>query len=157
TVGTKWIKWLESEFTDWKVRGLSPTFASRLALSRLGQPGSIPALILPLGGVAARHRKSFTAEQFFLVFSNLECSRAVRAEEVGRSLEANQRALSGHYPRLSPHQRGKAADSSFSLIRVHKQRPSNCHAGLAKLAVKRNGSSCHSFFRSVTLLALLRH
>ncbi|GAA56584.1 hypothetical protein CLF_111138, partial [Clonorchis sinensis] len=30
----------------------------------LGQPGSIPALVLPLGGVAARHRKGVTAERF---------------------------------------------------------------------------------------------
>ncbi|KAG5454320.1 hypothetical protein CSKR_109228 [Clonorchis sinensis] len=38
-------KWLEREFTDLKVCGSNPTrSASRLPLSRLGQPGSIPAL-----------------------------------------------------------------------------------------------------------------
>ncbi|KAG5445017.1 hypothetical protein CSKR_105029 [Clonorchis sinensis] len=36
---------LEREFTD-----------------RLGQPGSIPALVLPSGGMAVRHRKGVTAE-----------------------------------------------------------------------------------------------
>ncbi|KER30515.1 hypothetical protein T265_03123 [Opisthorchis viverrini] len=39
-------KWLEREFTDRKVRGSNPTSASRLPLSRLGQPGSIPALLI---------------------------------------------------------------------------------------------------------------
>ncbi|KAG5444121.1 hypothetical protein CSKR_101607 [Clonorchis sinensis] len=42
-----------------------PTSASRLSLSRLGKPGSIPALVLPSGGMAARHRKGATGEQFF--------------------------------------------------------------------------------------------
>ncbi|KAG5452175.1 hypothetical protein CSKR_111495 [Clonorchis sinensis] len=32
--------------------------------SRLGLPGSIPALMLPSGGMAARHRKGVTAERF---------------------------------------------------------------------------------------------
>ncbi|KAG5446506.1 Glutamine-dependent NAD(+) synthetase [Clonorchis sinensis] len=57
-----WLKWLEREFTDRKVRGSNPTSASRLPLSRLGQPGSISAFVLPSGGMAARHRKSATAE-----------------------------------------------------------------------------------------------
>ncbi|KAG5452815.1 hypothetical protein CSKR_109016 [Clonorchis sinensis] len=30
--------------------------ASRLPISRLGQPGSIPVLVFPSGGMAARHR-----------------------------------------------------------------------------------------------------
>ncbi|KAG5445016.1 hypothetical protein CSKR_105028 [Clonorchis sinensis] len=55
--GARWLKWLEREFTDRKVRGSIPTSVSRLPLSRLGQPGSIPALVLPSGGMAARHRK----------------------------------------------------------------------------------------------------
>ncbi|KAG5445102.1 hypothetical protein CSKR_104004 [Clonorchis sinensis] len=87
--------WLQREFTDRKVRGSNPTSASRLplsrleqpgsipafvlpsgsmaarhrmgvrSLSRLGQPGSIPALVLPSGGMAARHRKGATTEGFF--------------------------------------------------------------------------------------------
>ncbi|KER19280.1 hypothetical protein T265_11896 [Opisthorchis viverrini] len=52
---------LECKFTDWKVRGSNPTSASRLPLFRLGQPGSIPALVRPSGGMAARHRKGATA------------------------------------------------------------------------------------------------
>ncbi|KAG5454288.1 hypothetical protein CSKR_113009 [Clonorchis sinensis] len=55
--GARWPKWLERESTDRKVRGSNPTSASRLPLSRLGQPGSISALVLPSGGMAARHRK----------------------------------------------------------------------------------------------------
>ncbi|KAG5441728.1 hypothetical protein CSKR_110671 [Clonorchis sinensis] len=58
-----WLKWLEREFTDRKVRGSNPTSASRLPLSRLGQPGSISALVFPSGGMAARHRKGVTAER----------------------------------------------------------------------------------------------
>ncbi|KER23764.1 hypothetical protein T265_08417 [Opisthorchis viverrini] len=46
------------------VRGSNPISATRLPLSRLGQPGSIPALMLPSGGMAARHRKGATAERF---------------------------------------------------------------------------------------------
>ncbi|KAG5444261.1 hypothetical protein CSKR_104528 [Clonorchis sinensis] len=56
---------LERERTDRKVRGSNPASASRLPLSRLGQRGSIPALVLPSGGVAARHRKGATAERLF--------------------------------------------------------------------------------------------
>ncbi|KAG5452617.1 hypothetical protein CSKR_100442, partial [Clonorchis sinensis] len=59
----RWPKWLEREFTDRKVRGSYPTSASPLLLSRLGQPGSIRALVLPLGGMVARHRKGVTAER----------------------------------------------------------------------------------------------
>ncbi|KAG5452151.1 hypothetical protein CSKR_108326 [Clonorchis sinensis] len=58
-----WLKGLEHEFTDRKVRGSNPNSASRLPLSRLGQPGSIPALVLPSGSMAARHRKGVTAER----------------------------------------------------------------------------------------------
>ncbi|KAG5450113.1 putative leucine--tRNA ligase, mitochondrial, partial [Clonorchis sinensis] len=58
----RWLKWLEREFTDRRVRGSNPTSASRLPLSRFGQPGSIPALVLPSGDMAARHRKGVTAE-----------------------------------------------------------------------------------------------
>ncbi|KER32223.1 hypothetical protein T265_12825, partial [Opisthorchis viverrini] len=52
---------VRAHFTDRKVRGSNPTSATRLPLSRLGQPGSNPALVLPSGGMAARHRKGVTA------------------------------------------------------------------------------------------------
>ncbi|KAG5444711.1 Sodium-coupled monocarboxylate transporter 2 [Clonorchis sinensis] len=58
-------KWLEREVTDRKVRGSNPTSASRLPLSRLGQPGSIPALVQLSGGMAFRRRKGATTERFF--------------------------------------------------------------------------------------------
>ncbi|KAG5452333.1 hypothetical protein CSKR_112802 [Clonorchis sinensis] len=58
----KKAQWLEREFTDWKFRGSTPTTASQLPLSRLGQPGSIPALVFPSGGLAVRRRKGATAE-----------------------------------------------------------------------------------------------
>ncbi|KAG5446845.1 hypothetical protein CSKR_101027 [Clonorchis sinensis] len=58
---------LERERTDRKVRGSNPASASRLPLSRLGQPGSIPALVLPSGGMAARHRKGATAERMYAI------------------------------------------------------------------------------------------
>ncbi|KAG5453410.1 hypothetical protein CSKR_110018, partial [Clonorchis sinensis] len=64
----RWFKWLEGEFTDRKVRGSNPTSASRLPLSRLGQTGSIPALVQPSGGMAVRHRKGATAERYILPY-----------------------------------------------------------------------------------------
>ncbi|KER31036.1 hypothetical protein T265_02601 [Opisthorchis viverrini] len=63
-LGARWTKWLEREFTDRKARGSNPISASRLPLSRLGQPGSIPALVPLSCGMAARHRKGATAERF---------------------------------------------------------------------------------------------
>ncbi|KAG5449348.1 hypothetical protein CSKR_108412 [Clonorchis sinensis] len=62
-VGARCLKWLERESTDLKVRGSSPASASRLPLSRFGQPGSILALVLPSGGIAVRHRKGAAAER----------------------------------------------------------------------------------------------
>ncbi|KAG5455301.1 hypothetical protein CSKR_105147 [Clonorchis sinensis] len=64
-MSSRWPKWLECEFTDRKVRGSNPTSVSRLPLSRLGQPRSIPALVQPSGGMAVRHRKCTTAGRFF--------------------------------------------------------------------------------------------
>ncbi|KAG5443492.1 hypothetical protein CSKR_101050 [Clonorchis sinensis] len=71
----RWHKWLEREFIDRKVRGSNPTSASRLPLSRLRQPGSIPALVLPSGVMAIGGRfgsstslwlKSLTTRQWCL-------------------------------------------------------------------------------------------
>ncbi|KAG5455238.1 hypothetical protein CSKR_106460 [Clonorchis sinensis] len=59
----RWLRWLEREFTDRKVRGSNPTSACRLPLSRLGHAGSIPALVLLSDGMAAGHRKGVTTEQ----------------------------------------------------------------------------------------------
>ncbi|KAG5454407.1 hypothetical protein CSKR_107206 [Clonorchis sinensis] len=54
--------WLERKFAYWKVLVSNPTSASRLFLSRLGQSGSIPALVLRPGGMAVGHRQGSTAE-----------------------------------------------------------------------------------------------
>ncbi|KAG5455343.1 hypothetical protein CSKR_105498 [Clonorchis sinensis] len=61
--GSEMAQWLQREITDRKVRGSNPTSVSRLPLSRLGQSGCISALVLPSGGMAARHRKGVTAER----------------------------------------------------------------------------------------------
>ncbi|KER22601.1 hypothetical protein T265_09363 [Opisthorchis viverrini] len=55
-----WFTWIEfsiseGEMTDRKVNGSNSTSDSRLPLFRPGQTGSITALVLPSGGVAARH------------------------------------------------------------------------------------------------------
>ncbi|KER22748.1 hypothetical protein T265_09229 [Opisthorchis viverrini] len=55
---------LEREFADQKVRGLNPTSASQHPLSRLEQPGSISALVLPSGDTVARHQKGVAAKRF---------------------------------------------------------------------------------------------
>ncbi|KAG5443258.1 hypothetical protein CSKR_111046 [Clonorchis sinensis] len=68
----RWPKWLEREFTARKVRGSNPTSASRLLLSRLEQPGSIPALVLSSGGMVVRRRKGAIA---FVDLSSLTTSK----------------------------------------------------------------------------------
>ncbi|KER22435.1 hypothetical protein T265_09481 [Opisthorchis viverrini] len=58
----KMALWLGREVTDRKVRGSNPTSSSRLSLSRLGQHGSIPGLVLSSGGMAVKHRKGAITE-----------------------------------------------------------------------------------------------
>ncbi|KER27804.1 hypothetical protein T265_05225 [Opisthorchis viverrini] len=65
--GARWSSGPEREFTDRKVRGSNPTSASRLPLSRLGQPGSISALVVPSGDTATRHRMGATVEQLLFI------------------------------------------------------------------------------------------
>ncbi|KER32978.1 hypothetical protein T265_12710, partial [Opisthorchis viverrini] len=60
------------------VRGSNPTSASRLHLSRLGQPGSIPGLALPSAGMAARHREGFKSLFKNLVTSSLHYAHVRR-------------------------------------------------------------------------------
>ncbi|KAG5452092.1 hypothetical protein CSKR_107931 [Clonorchis sinensis] len=55
---------LERDFPDRKIRGSDPTSASRIPLSRLGQPGSILALVLPSGCMAARHKRALQLNFF---------------------------------------------------------------------------------------------
>ncbi|KER27449.1 hypothetical protein T265_05490 [Opisthorchis viverrini] len=54
----KTAHWLRRKVTDRKAL----TSASRLFLSRLGKPGSISALVLPLGEMATRHLKDATSK-----------------------------------------------------------------------------------------------
>ncbi|KAG5454312.1 hypothetical protein CSKR_112651 [Clonorchis sinensis] len=49
-------------------RGLSKNFQQPYELE---QPGNIPALVLPSGSMAARHRKGATAEQYYLMENKL--------------------------------------------------------------------------------------
>ncbi|KER30418.1 hypothetical protein T265_03151 [Opisthorchis viverrini] len=56
------------------VCGSNPISASRLPLSRLGQPGSIPALVQPSGGMAVRHRKGATAERDVCILLEEYCT-----------------------------------------------------------------------------------
>ncbi|KAG5453260.1 hypothetical protein CSKR_108466 [Clonorchis sinensis] len=59
-----WPKWLELQFIDQKVRGSNPTSASRLPLSRLGQPGSIPALVQASSGMAVGNERVLQPNNF---------------------------------------------------------------------------------------------
>ncbi|KAG5450130.1 hypothetical protein CSKR_102197 [Clonorchis sinensis] len=64
TVRNERFSWVpERRFADRKGRGSNRTSASRLPLSRLGQPGNIPSLVLPSGGMVARHRKDETTHK----------------------------------------------------------------------------------------------
>ncbi|KAG5453155.1 hypothetical protein CSKR_106982 [Clonorchis sinensis] len=65
----------EREFTDRKVHGSNPTSASRFPLSRLGKPGSSPALVLPSGGITVRHRKDARVERLFSSFEKKSLKR----------------------------------------------------------------------------------
>ncbi|KER23200.1 hypothetical protein T265_14686, partial [Opisthorchis viverrini] len=62
--GERWFNWLERKFINRKVRGSNPTSVSQLPMSRPGQPGSNPVLVLFSSRVAARQRKGVTAERF---------------------------------------------------------------------------------------------
>ncbi|KAG5442706.1 hypothetical protein CSKR_108014 [Clonorchis sinensis] len=70
-------QWLDCEFADRKTRDSNPISASRRPLSWLGQPDSIPALVLPSGGMAARYRKGVTAERLLLLYIVVKCCRLV--------------------------------------------------------------------------------
>ncbi|KAG5442654.1 Protein phosphatase 1 regulatory subunit 16A [Clonorchis sinensis] len=52
-----------------------------ILIAKLGQPGSIPALVLPSGGMAARHRKGVTAEQYVVCITQEELDDLHRLPE----------------------------------------------------------------------------
>ncbi|KER23880.1 hypothetical protein T265_08342 [Opisthorchis viverrini] len=92
-VRTTDFPWLEREFTD---RGSNPASASRLPLSRIGQPGSIPALVLPSGGMAVRHRKGATAERFSIC--HLLTRNCVNASNIATDAVLQQFVQDEHQP-----------------------------------------------------------
>ncbi|KAG5441411.1 hypothetical protein CSKR_107685 [Clonorchis sinensis] len=53
-----------SVYVMFYVCGSNPTSGSRIPLSSFGQPGSIPALVLPSGCMAVRQRKGATAQRY---------------------------------------------------------------------------------------------
>ncbi|KAG5449812.1 hypothetical protein CSKR_100551 [Clonorchis sinensis] len=71
-------------------------WSANLLTERLGQPGSIPALVQPSGGMAVRHRKGATAERFIFFI----CPKPENPETVGKSLQLSheylQHVLIGH-------------------------------------------------------------
>ncbi|KAG5446775.1 Nuclear speckle splicing regulatory protein 1 [Clonorchis sinensis] len=87
--GSGIVLWLKRKLTNRKVHGSNPTSASRLPLSRLGQPGSIPGLMLPSGGMTARRRKGVTAERLpsLLLFTIPLARTVVRIASVTLSVE----------------------------------------------------------------------
>ncbi|KAG5454558.1 THO complex subunit 3 [Clonorchis sinensis] len=87
-----------------KVRGSNPTFASQLPLSSLGQPGSISALMLPSGGMAARHRKGVSQLN--------SCYYSVRSMEIrglGSPDESQEGLVTYEYDRMN--------DQRFPLLK----------------------------------------
>ncbi|KAG5454380.1 hypothetical protein CSKR_107238 [Clonorchis sinensis] len=87
-------QWLERKSTDRKARGSSPTSASRLLPSRLGRLNSIPALVLPSGGMVVRHRKGARAERceyscFRISPITLDCRTATFLHTLGSILSAS--------------------------------------------------------------------
>ncbi|KER33574.1 LOW QUALITY PROTEIN: hypothetical protein T265_12604 [Opisthorchis viverrini] len=98
---------LECEFTGRKVRGSNPTSASRL-LSSLGRPGSIPDLMLPSAGVAARHRKgTLSLNDIFYVYTVSNSVRVIRKWmfvcAIGVKYPAQSAAVVGPYaPHIEP-------------------------------------------------------
>ncbi|KAG5442583.1 hypothetical protein CSKR_108178 [Clonorchis sinensis] len=79
----RWL-WLERECTDRKVRDSNPTAEPRLPLPRLGQPGNIPPLMFPSGGMVVRHRKGATAERYHLGTCNWKAAQKLRGEDNDR-------------------------------------------------------------------------
>ncbi|KAG5453090.1 hypothetical protein CSKR_106262 [Clonorchis sinensis] len=88
-------QWLEREFTDRKVRGSDPISVSRIPLSRLGQPGSIRALVLPSICTTVRHRnhaRVYQATVRAVLLYGCE-TWPVRAAELGRLQVFDNRCL----------------------------------------------------------------
>ncbi|KAG5446514.1 hypothetical protein CSKR_101478 [Clonorchis sinensis] len=88
-------QWLERERTDRKVHGSTPTAASRLALSRLGQPGIIPALIYKvdlavhiINVLTICHPTETSAEYSHVAFLIMNCKLSTNLDSKGDSSQA---------------------------------------------------------------------
>ncbi|KAG5454148.1 hypothetical protein CSKR_105376 [Clonorchis sinensis] len=66
--------WTRRELTDQKVSDSNPTPASQVILSRFGQLGSVSALVLPSGGMTAKHQKVVTDERLSLLLHSRRCT-----------------------------------------------------------------------------------
>ncbi|KER26813.1 LOW QUALITY PROTEIN: hypothetical protein T265_13930 [Opisthorchis viverrini] len=128
--GARCPKWLEREFTDRNIRGSNPTSAPRLPLSRPGQPGSIPTLLQPSGGMTARVLKPND-----LIFCNPLPTRLLktpRKPTTGFALLEAHQAQSPGFRQLEPKlhevselhsfvkQLGFAGDSPVTQSRSHR-------------------------------------
>ncbi|KER28848.1 hypothetical protein T265_04389 [Opisthorchis viverrini] len=77
------IDWLQR--AAWQNDELG-TETQHLGCSCLGQPGGIPALVFPSGGMAAGHRKGVTAERLLLLKNNQYCSSIPEHHRILREL-----------------------------------------------------------------------
>ncbi|KAG5454078.1 hypothetical protein CSKR_112622 [Clonorchis sinensis] len=143
------------------VRDSNPTSASRLPLSRFGQPGSISALVLPSGGMAARHRKGVTAERGIPPLTDRQNRTHSRSRGIPRlwAVCTNGIALTPDGQRCSPSPRPSQPTSVpplFKLLIIRhledlyapSQRPI---AGMTILAVMRPADLYNKSFSCSTL------
>ncbi|KER28351.1 hypothetical protein T265_04808 [Opisthorchis viverrini] len=83
--------WIERELSDSGNRSSNPIAAFWLTLSKLEQPGSIQAIVLPSGGLTARHRKGVTIERFL---ATQRPERSVDKTNLCRKTEKHHTAIS---------------------------------------------------------------
>ncbi|KER23417.1 hypothetical protein T265_08690 [Opisthorchis viverrini] len=149
--GARWTKWLEREFTDRKIRGSNPTSATRLLLSRLGRPGSIPDVVTPCG-MAARHRKAVTPFRCLAVMPHEESVRTKRVPGCPNR-DGSQQAEVGFEPRTLQSEGNSLyilrqfanAPGSISIPEVAKiDRRASGRASIEKL--NRNSERGQSYF-----------
>ncbi|KER25540.1 hypothetical protein T265_14189 [Opisthorchis viverrini] len=127
-VGGEMAQWLEREFTDRGVRGSNLTSASRLPLSRLGQPGSTPALVLASGGMSARHRKGVTAERLFSQVISLEpsCLLVIQVSSLSRRIVRCDVVAVGNIPLAGPF-RGMLRREDIRATQRDQAEPAQCY------------------------------
>ncbi|KAG5452348.1 hypothetical protein CSKR_105224 [Clonorchis sinensis] len=116
-------QWLQRELTEWKVPGSTPISASRLPMSRLGQPGSIPALVLPSGNMAGGEMSQWIEREFTdrkVRGSNLTSASRLSLSRVGQpdSIPALMLPSGGMAVR---HRKSVTAERFSFLISVHKK------------------------------------